>query len=83
MQCNNKNKQYDPHFLRSYGTYNCKVPKKIRTVCIIGPVRIIGTLEYEYNGLQIVGSKMKCKFSRISKNVQRYVTKIAIKEFSL
>ena len=25
--------------------YNCKVPKKIRTVCVIEPVRIIGTLE--------------------------------------
>ena len=23
-----KNKQYDPHFLRLYSTYNCKVPKK-------------------------------------------------------
>ena len=42
---NRKDKQYDPDFLRSYDAYNCKVPKKIRTVYIIRPVRIIGTLE--------------------------------------
>ena len=37
--------------MRSYGTYNCKAPKKIKTVRIIGPVRIIGTLEYALNVL--------------------------------
>ena len=36
----------EAYFFRSYGTYNCKVPKEIRSVRIIGPVRIIGTLEY-------------------------------------
>ena len=40
------------YFFRPYSTYIWKVPKKIRTlriigpVLIIGPVHIIGTLEY-------------------------------------
>ena len=60
--------------MRSYGTYNCKVPKKIRTVRIIGPVRIIGTLEYNSNWKKIL------EFRDMQENLENTVKVIPTKD---
>ena len=47
--------------MQSYGTYIVKIREISQTVCIIGPVRIIGILEYTKDAqwLECAGSVAK------------------------